>query len=324
MNPYERVLAALQGEPVDRPAFSIWQHFHDRDATPEGLAAATIEFVRRWRPDFVKHTPTGMYAVEDWGTPLRRYADPLRAPERIRPTFDTPAGWHTLAQLEVNAGALGRELRGLRLTRDGIVSDTPILMTIFSPLTLAYKLVGPRIVEDLRAAPDDLHAGLQTIATTMAHYVKAVGDARADGLFFASQLSSSKWLTREEYAKFGEPYDRQVLEAWGGKGPVVLHLCGADIFFDLAESYPIHGVSWDHTASAPSLVDALRETGRGLVAGLDKNAFRVSTEAVRQEVRQALAISGGQRHILAPTCVVPGQASAEALGAVEATIQAWP
>ena len=322
MKSKERVMAALRGEPTDRPAFSIWQHFHDRDETPEGLAEATIEFVRRWRPDFVKHTPTGMYAVEDWGAPIRRYGDPLRAPERLRPTFDSPAGWRELAGLDVQAGALGRELRGLQLVRNGIDPTVPILMTIFSPLTLAYKLVGDRIVEDLRRAPQALHAGLRTIAGSMADYVRAVRQAGADGLFFASQLSSSRWLTREEYAAFGEPYDRQVLEAWRGDGPVILHLCGADIFFDLADGYPIHGVSWDHTVSAPSLAVALGETKRGLVAGLDKNAFTISAEAVQQEVEQALAVSKGRRHILAPTCVVPSQASAEALGMVERTIAA--
>jgi uroporphyrinogen decarboxylase len=320
MNSYERVMAALSGEPVDRPAFSIWQHFHDRDATPESLARVTIDFVHRWQPDFVKHTPTGMYAVEDWGTPIRRYEDPLRAPERIRPTFETAAGWRDLGGLDVAGGALGRELVGIRMVKDGLADDVPLLMTIFSPLTLAFKIVGDRVVDDLRAAPDDLHAGLQTIASTMAGYMQAVRHAGADGVFFASQLSSSRWLTREEYAAFGEPYDHQVLEAWGDEGPVVLHLCGADVFFDLADPYPVHGVSWDHTASAPSLAEAMQQTSKGLVAGLDKMAFVSGPDTVRQEVEQALAATNGRRHILAPTCVVPSQASAEALGVVKRTM----
>ena len=140
MNARERVWAALQGEPTDRPAFSLWRHFHDEDATPEGLAAATIEFAIRWEVDVVKHTPTGLYAVEDWGAPIRRFDDPHRAPERIRPAFTTPDGWRALPPLDVQRGALGRELRGLRLVRGGLPPDIPILMTIFSPLTVACHL----------------------------------------------------------------------------------------------------------------------------------------------------------------------------------------
>lgn len=323
MKPRERVLAALHGEPVDRPAFSLWRHFHDRDATPEGLVAATLEFVHRWQPDFVKHTPNGLYAVEDWGLPIRRYDDPHRPPERIRPLFDTPDGWYRIEELDVEAGALGRELRGLRLLRAALSPDVPILMTVFSPLTLAYKLVGERIVDDLRQAPEALHAGLRTIANTMARYVAAVHAAGADGLFFATQLATENRLTREEYAHFGEPYDRQVLEAWPGGKPVVLHLHGTRIFFDLAESYPVDGISWHDRETSPSLAEAPERTRKGLVAGLDRNAFLKGADIVRRQAREALAVTGGRRLVLAPSCVLPTQAPDEALEAVVEAIQGF-
>ncbi len=316
MKPRERVLAALRGEPVDRPAFSLWRHFHDRDATPEGLVEATLEFVRRWQPDFVKHTPTGLYAVEDWGLSIQRFDDPHRPPERVRPLFETPDGWYELSELDVNRGALGRELRGLRLLREALSPDVPILMTVFSPLTLAYKLVGERVVDDLRRAPQALHAGLGVIAATMARYVEAVREAGADGLFFATQLATENWLTREEYTAFGEPYDRLVLEGWPGEELVVLHLHGTRVFFELAESYPVDGVSWHDRETSPSLAGALQRTRRGLVAGLDRNAFLQGADVVRRQAREALAVTGGRRHVLAPSCVIPTQVTNEALAAV--------
>ncbi|MFQ5578368.1 MAG: uroporphyrinogen decarboxylase family protein, partial [Anaerolineae bacterium] len=273
MQARDRFLAALRGHPTDRPPFGLWMHFHDHDATPERLAAATLDFTRRYRPDFVKHTPTGLYAVEDWGTPIRAFPGQNRPPERIRPAFDSPAGWRALSPLNPQTGALGRELRGLMRVRAGLNGDTPLLMTVFSPLTLAYKLTGPRLLDDMRTAPADLHAGLQTIAATAARYVEAVRVAGADGLFFAGQLASAARLSRQAYATFGEPYDRVVLEAWGGAGPVILHLCGADIFFELADRYPVDGVSWDHTASEPSPAAAPAQTGRALVGGIDRAVF---------------------------------------------------
>lgn len=321
MTPRERFLAALQGELVDRPAFSLWRHFHHCDDTPEGLAAATCAFARRWQPDFVKHTPSGLYAVEDWGAPIRRSSDPHRAPERIQPAFENASGWPTLSPLNIHHGALGRELEGLRLVRAGLDADTPVLMTIFSPLTLAYKLVGPRLIEDLRTAPTDLRIGLQTIAETMAHYVEAVRAAGADGLFFATQCASSTWLTRAEYTRFGESYDRLVLEAWSDDGPIILHLHGPDIFFDLAETYPIHGISWHNHETAPSLKQALQQTKCGLVTGLDRRVFLAGPKAIGKQARDMLVITGGCRHILAPSCVIPTQVSDDALAAVVAVVQ---
>ncbi len=321
MKPRERVLAALRGEPVDRPAFSLWRHFHEHDATPEGLVEATLTFVRTWEPDFVKHTPTGLYAVEDWGLAIRRFDDPHRPPERLRPLFDTPDGWHELEELDVEAGALGRELHGLRLLRAKVPDEVPILMTVFSPLTLAYKLVGERVVRDLREAPEALHAGLCTIAATVARYVEAVHRAGADGLFFATQLATADRLTREEYARFGEPYDQLVLGAWPGEAPLILHLHGSNTFFDLANVYPVHGVSWHDRETSPSLAEALGRTARGLVAGLDRRVFLQGRDAVRRQALDALRATGGRRHVLAPSCVLPTQAPDEALAAVVEVIR---
>lgn len=326
MKARERIMAAFSGEPLDRPAFSLWRHFHDRDATPEGLVAATLEFVRRWQPDFVKHTPVGMYGVEDWGVELERYDDPHRAPERRAPAFQTPAGWHELVPLDASggrAGALGRELRGLRRLRQELDPEVPILMTIFSPLTLAYKLVGDRLVEDLRAAPEALHAGLRTIAGTTARYTEVVGEAGADGIFFASQFSTSDWITRGEYAIFGEPYDRQVLDAWSKEGPVVLHLHGTNIFFDLANRYPVDGVSWHDRETAPTLAEALELTERTLVAGLDRTTFLNGPEVMHRQAREALTTTDGRRHVLAPSCVIPTQVADETLAAVVAVVHQW-
>ncbi len=321
MTPKDRFLAALQGEPLDRPAFSLWRHFHDQDATPEGLAEATLTFAKRWKPDFVKHTPMGLYAIEDWGASIRRFEDPHRAPELSQATFPDTMGWSELSSPDVQAGALGRELQGLKLVQAGLTDDTPILMTIFSPLTLAFKLVGPRVVTDLRTAPAALHVGLQTIAETMASYVEAVQAAGADGLFFATQLATSDWLSPDEYATFGEPYDRLVLEAWRGKGPNILHLHGANTFFELAERYPIQGVSWHPHETAPSLAEALQQSKRCLVTGLTPAHFLQGADRMVQLAREALDITAGRHHILAPECVIPTQVADETLAAVIMAIE---
>ena len=58
----ERVEAALKGEAVDRMPISIWHHFPERDATADGLTAATVERQRQLDFDLVKLMPTGLEA----------------------------------------------------------------------------------------------------------------------------------------------------------------------------------------------------------------------------------------------------------------------
>lgn len=66
MTKRERVLAAVARQPVDRPPVAFWRHVPDVDHTAEGLAAAMLDFHRRWDLDLIKVMSSGVYCVEDW------------------------------------------------------------------------------------------------------------------------------------------------------------------------------------------------------------------------------------------------------------------
>lgn len=318
MNPHERIRAVLAGERPDRPAFAIWRHFPDVDTSPRDLAAATIDFARTWRPDLIKHTPNGMYAVEDWVMNLTGGKSLETDPNVVPYSLNLEVNWQGLTVLDVEQGALGRDLQSLRLVCDEIGGRVPVYMTVFGPLTLAGKLAGVRTIQDMRQRPDDLREGLRTITKTTKDYMKAVREAGADGLYFATQYASEDLLTEDEHAEFGAPYDIEVLEAWCDLdgGPVILHLCGANIFFDLCNNYPVEAVCWDHGLSQPAFDDAFDLTDRTLVAGMEESVFPVSAQTVYAQAADALAVSRGMRHILAPTCVIPAESTDESLAVV--------
>ncbi len=316
MDPHKRIRSVIAGERPDRPAFALWQHFPDADASPRDLADATIDFARTWRPDLIKHTPNGMFAVEDWVIALtgsrNLEVDAEIVPYALNLTFD----WRELPRLNVREGALGRELEALRLVCDAIGPEMPVYMTLFGPLTLAGKLGGPRVVADMRQDPAALHDGLAIITDTMIAFTKAVREAGAHGLYFATQYASETLLSEEEHATFGEPYDTALLDAWDNAGPVILHLCGEDVFFDLCNTYPVQAVCWDHGLSQPTFRDAFERTDRVLVAGMEEREFPLSAQTVRAQAGDALLVSEGVRHILAPTCVIPDGSSDQSLAAV--------
>jgi uroporphyrinogen decarboxylase len=279
----------------------------------------TLTLAQACNLDLVKLTPCGLYAVEDWAEGRVEFPDIDHEPPYLRqPAITKVADWHRLSPLEPESGALGRELEAIRLVVSGLNGETPLLMTIFSPLTLAFKLAGHAVVQHLREHPADLHAGLETLADTTARFALAALAAGADGLFFATQLASHHWLTLDEYAAFGQSYDLSVLDAIAGLSTItVLHLHGQDIFFDLANRYPIHAVSWHDQEGYPGLQEARRLTDRAFLTGLDRFLLNDGPPtAIRAQVREAMAQTAGRGLILAPSCVIPTTAPDEHLAAV--------
>jgi uroporphyrinogen decarboxylase len=304
----DRVLAALEHEAVDRVPLSLWRHYHRRDRTPQGLAEATLALAHAHDLDLVKLTPSGLYGVEAWAKGHIVYPNAEHEP----PYLDTPAvvdprAWRRLPELDPEEGALRRELEAIRLVAAGLGGEVPFLMTVFSPLTLAYKLAGEQVVTHLREHGGDLHAGLAIIARTTARFARAALGAGADGLFFATQLASRRWLTPAEYDEFGSRYDLEVLEATTQASTLtVLHLHGGDVFFQLANRYPVHAVSWHDRETFPGLAEARRLTDRAFLTGLDRGLLKTGpVAAIQAQVHEAIEQTKGRGLILAPSCVIP-------------------
>jgi uroporphyrinogen decarboxylase len=320
----ERITAALHGKAVDRIPLSLWRHHHREDRRPQELAAVTIALARAFDVDLIKLTPSGLYAVEDWASASIHYPDTEHGPPFLTsPAVTDTSDWRRLPRLEPAEGALGRELEAVRLVKSLVSYDEiPFVMTVFSPLTLAFKLAGEGLLQHLRRHPADLRVGLETITETTACFARAALAAGADGLFFATQLASHCWLTPAEYEEFGQQYDLEVLEAVEGQSAItILHLHGCKVFFDLVNRYPVQAVSWHDQEGAPGLAEARQHTDLAFVTGLDRRLMEQGpVTALQAQVREALAQTEGRGLILAPSCVIPTTTPTEHLEAVRSAL----
>lgn len=311
-----RIQAALKGEVMDRIPFALWRHFHDQDRDPAVLAEATAQFARQYDIDLVKLTPSGLYGVEDWGAEIVYPGTEHEAPYLAQPAVTEPGAWRDLAPR--GRRALDRELEMIQETRQRLGAGWPMVMTIFSPLTLAYKLAGKVLGEHLLVDPEAVRAGLAVLAQVTGAFAQECLEAGADGFFFASQWITDNFTTRGQYEVFGLPYDLQVLEAVQDRAQItILHLHGTDVFFDLVTQYPVDGLSWHDRETAPSLAEARQVTDQAFVAGLDRRLFvEGPPEALVAQARAAIDQTQGHGLILAPSCVIPTetpQAHLEAL-----------
>jgi len=324
MTKRERVLAALARQPVDRPPIAFWRHAPEVDHTAAGLAEAMLAFYRRFDLDLIKIMSSGLYCVEDWGCTVAYAGSPNGAKQCTAHAVTTTADWARLRALDPGAGALGRELDALRRISRGRHDDAPVLPTIFTPLTIARKLAGERLDEDLRLAPQAVEAALETITATITRYALAALEAGADGLFVATQAASREVLGADAFARFGLPAMRRVLEAVAPRSAVtLLHVHGRDIAFDALAQLPVHAINWHDRLTAPALGDALGRFGGAVLGGLGETGTlrRGPAAAAADEVRDAIRQTGGRGVIVTPGCALPLDTPEAHLDAVVEAVQ---
>ncbi|MBI4507147.1 MAG: hypothetical protein HY691_16575, partial [Chloroflexi bacterium] len=274
----------------------------------------------------LKVNPRAHYHAEPWGA---RYAYPGGEHGRPKATHlpvQTTDDWARVGRVAADAGALGEQLETLRLIRQEISAGVPVIQTIFTPLAvLGYMAEHTRIRDDLRQAPQALHAALDAVATSLAGYAAECLRAGADGIFFAT----TAWATREmltpaEYAAFGRPYDLRVLAGVQGAACNVLLVCRDEsMLLDLLD-YPVHAFNWAATSpSNPSLGAALQRAGqRAVVGGVSHAALTADDPALaREQVRQAFRETGGRGWMLAGDCSIPTTSREATIAAVRAELE---
>lgn len=308
LTPRERLQICLAGEIPDRVPVALWRHFPVDDQDPETLAAAVIDFQRTYDFDFVKVTPASSYCLRDWGVEDAWRGATEGTREYTRRVIRDPEDWRRLSVLDPYAGHLGSQLVCLRVICAALGPETPVVQTIFNPLSQAKNLVGGHeLLVHLRRHPNALHEGLKIIAESTIRFIEAAQQTGIAGIFLAVQHANYGFLSEEEYRLFGSMYDLDVLKAAHGLWLNILHLHGQDVMFDLFADYPIAIINWHDRDTSPSLSEALERFSGVLCGGLQRERTMVfgTPEQVISEARDAIRATGGRRFILGTGCVLP-------------------
>jgi uroporphyrinogen decarboxylase len=302
----ERLLACLGGQKPDRTPVALWRHFPVDDQTPETLAAATLNYQRTYDFDLVKVTPASSFSLKDWGAEdvweghtegTRRYT---------RRVVTAPEDWAKLPMLDSTAPHLADQVRCLTLLRAELGADTPIIQTVFSPLSQAKNLAGgEKLIAHIRQHPELVKHALGIIAETTRRFIQASLATGIDGIFYAVQHAQAQLLTPAEFADFGVAYDIPVLEAAAPGWLNMLHLHGENVHFELVADYPVQIINWHDRDTAPSLSEAKRLTRAALCGGLRRETMALGTPGeIQREAADAIHQTDGLNFILGTGCVV--------------------
>jgi uroporphyrinogen decarboxylase len=303
----KRLEDCLANQNLDRPPVALWRHFPVDDQTPQGLAHAILIFQRTFDFDLVKVTPASSYCLKDWGAQDEWRGNTEGTREYTRRVILDPEDWAQLPMLNPKRGFLGAELDTLQLLKKELGPGTPIIHTIFNPLSQAKNLVGgAELLVHMRRYPDALQVGLKIIAESTIHYIQALHEIGIDGIFYAVQHAQYGLLTEQEYLQFGKTYDLQILEPAEDFWIKMLHLHGKDVMFDLAVDYPVNITNWHDRETDPSLSLGMRRIAGAVCGGVSQDTLVFGTpDQVRSEALEAIQATGGQRVILGTGCVTP-------------------
>lgn len=308
----DRLEACLSLAPTDRTPVSLWRHFPVDDQTPEGLARATIAFQRQFDFDLVKVTPASSFCLKDWGVEDVWRGSSEGTRDYTHYIIQNPEDWEHLPVLDPYKGHLGAQLQCLEIIVRELGPDTPVLQTIFSPLSQAKNLSGgANLLVHLRRYPEALKHGLQIITETTRRFIDAAHRTGIAGIFYAVQHAQFGLLSVEEYQTFGRPYDLQVLELSQDLWLNMLHLHGSEVMFDLFVDYPVQVFNWHDRESYPNLKEGLKRLANRQPVGVACGGIQRQTitlgdpSQVMSEAREAIAASQGRAFILGTGCVTP-------------------
>jgi uroporphyrinogen decarboxylase len=308
----ERVRAALKGEDVDHVPVSMWRHFFARETSAESLAEAMLGFQNRFDWDFMKVNPRASYHVEDWGVKTKYHGD--AEPEIIETPVKNIDDWQKLKVLDINKGVLKEHLTGLELIARGLKGKLPFIMTVFTPISIASRLVGAEEVfsRHLREHTERVNQALEVTTETFINFSKACLERGASGLFYATtSWATTDRLSEEEYIKYARPYDLKLLAALPTAEFHVLHVCRQNNLLRAVKDYPVHAYNWDARGSGnPSLAEGKRIIGRPTVPVIGgiahgRSLVEATPAQLAAEVKGMRVALGKKGWMVGPGCTFP-------------------
>lgn len=293
----ERVDRAINGQDVDRLPFTLWHHFGLEKQGPRKHAEATIDFHNRYGTDLVK-------VMSDFPYPK-----------------PASGNWW---ELKAQASPFAAQIHALEIVADSLRGSAHFVETIFNPWNVAEKLSSKEEVMRLKnEQPQKLMDALEVIAKSEANHARLALKAKASGIFLAIANAQDGIMTREDYAKWSEPFDRLVLKAAGSAPLNILHLHGDKVHVDhFLTGWPAAGINWGSHETGFS-VTAARAKFRGvLLCGVDERSYRSRTvDGLRQDAAQARR-EAGAKLIFTPGCSVPNDSKPEELSRMKAAVGA--
>lgn len=301
MNSRERVIAAINKEPVTEIPSSFSLHFPQGCEYGEKSVAAHLEFFERTDTDIYKimnenllPACDGIGCGSDW---------------KLIPTFSKNDAWMTrqvdlvkriLDQCSPNHFTMG--------TLHGVVASSLHLIE----KTYGYdtgRLVMPKHLRQNKDAVVDVYKRVAEIQCILAEeYIKA----GLDSVYYAALGGEYRYYTDEEFESYIAPLDKQIMTAIRESGGYCfLHICKDRLNMQRYADYNEYAdvVNWGVYEAPFSLEEGKKLfPGTTIMGGLANRSgvlVEGTEEEIRTEVKKVIENNGRTGFILGADCTIP-------------------
>lgn len=290
MNKIQRVDRVLAGEKVDRPPMSLWYHFGIQHGSGAQLAQTTLDFFDYYDLDFLK-------VMNDYFYPPPEGVDAIAS----------AADLERLTHFDVRKSIWQEQFAAIEQIAAALKGRAYFIDTVFDAWqSLNRNLAAENLKGLMRECPDALLQALDRVADNLIVYSQTVIELGAAGIFL-SIPAGSEIVTRQEFLTFVKPFARKVLEAVSPLGKLTtLHVHGKDLFFEDVLDLPAPVFNWwDRGPQGPSLQWVAERIPGCVMGGIDQTIVARRTRAfLKNHVREALALGGDRRFLLANGCTI--------------------
>lgn len=293
MNKKERLMAAVSGTEADRPPVTAWVHFQSDHLDSRRTADLHAQFMHQYDWDVLK-------VMNDYRYPVPAQVTNLDSKESLR----------AYQRLDMNEEPFQQQFEVLRLLREELGPDCPIIDTVFEPYQQIVRNVGFSEAENFFSQKEAALEAIEAVTETTCEYVRTVKAMGVEGIFLsingAIPHGYSRGVTDERHEMFLKPFAIRVLEA--AEGMIrVLHVHGDNLLMNRVWDYPCEVLSVsDRLAGNPSLAELRQQTDKCLMGGVDETRIQErSLSDIEVEVDDILEQVGRERLIIAPGCTIP-------------------
>ena len=331
MNSYERVLARLQGQPVDRPPnFNIYMTFAaDHIGQPLAryyqdyrvLVEANMAVFEDFAPDIVQAISDPYREAADFGLVVEFPENSL--PINREPLLKDPTD---LAKLKIpdprTSPRMSDRLEAIQLFREKVGGEVPIMGWVEGALAEAVDLRGMmNLMMDLIQRPEWVMELLEICGELSVQFSLAQLEAGADIIGLGDAAASQ--ISPVMYRRFALPYEQKVFSQVHNAGGIGrLHICGDTnkILPDMVTSgAKIIDLDWmvDMSAAVNQFGDQVSFCGNidpvaVLLQGTPEDVYRATFTNLN---------AGGIHSICAAGCEVPINTPHENLAAQNRALQ---
>lgn len=309
MTKRERVIAAMNNQPVDRPPVGFWFHFKPEQAKGQPCVQAHLDYYNRIDTDIAKLMCDGYF---DYPNPVAK---------NIKDARD----WYDMKPLGPESDFIREQVERVKAVKAGLQSDCLVLYNVFAPFsTLRFGAGDEIVMAHLKEDPAAIAYALEVVAKDNALLCELLfTEAGVDGIYYCVQGGEKDRFTPAEYREYVTPSDLAVLEHANKFGDLnVLHCCGwAGIpnHMEVWQDYPAKAINWACFVENMNLTEGKAFFGgKCVLGGFDNRAQSLIVNGTREEIeeytRTLVEKAGKTGVMIGADCTLPGTIDVERIG----------